>query len=133
MGLAIPTELHSYSNRILIAEDEPAMANAIKRVLESGGYDTTIAKDGFQAGSILESFSPAIIVLDLMMPEMKGLDLLQYIHDDAKYSHIRVLVVSAAPQADLKKASSLGADAILEKPFDNKVLLSKVAALAVAK
>jgi excisionase family DNA binding protein len=128
-NIHLPVNLQSYSRRVLIAEDESAMANAIQRVLRGSGFKTTIVSDGFQASSVIESFCPAVIVLDLCMPHMKGLEVLQYIRGDNRYSHIKVLVVSAAPKQQLDEARAAGADCVLEKPFDNEVLLAEVEAL----
>jgi CheY-like chemotaxis protein len=126
VGRELPPGLAEYRTRVLITEDDKEMARAIERVIRNAGYCAQIAPDGFQASSIVESYCPTLIILDLNMPHMHGLEVLQYLRSDPKYSHIRTLVLSAAGQAALDEALSLGADAAFEKPFENEQLLEAV-------
>ena len=114
---------------ILIIEDQPEMAQAIRRVLKLAGYETNIASDGFHAGALLSSIKPALITLDLKMPGLDGFEVLDYIRSHPDLKHIKVLIVSAELDENLNRAIELGANDTLPKPFENSVLLAKVKSL----
>lgn len=121
-----PGDAQSGSNRILIVDDEPSMARAIQRVLRPAGYETLIATDGFQAGSLLHSFAPALMTLDLQMPGLDGFGVLRFLRDSRPRPELRVLVVSGESQQRLSEARELGAHEALAKPFINEQLLATV-------
>jgi CheY-like chemotaxis protein len=102
------------------------MGRAIQRVLRPGGYETLIATDGFQAGSLLHSFKPALMTLDLQMPGLDGFGVLRFLRDSVPRPKLRVLVVSGESDQRLREARELGAHAALVKPFVNEELLAKV-------
>lgn len=117
------------SNRILICDDEKPYADAIRRVLRRAGYDTRVAFSGFEAGTELMLFKPALITLDLSMPGMSGFEVVSFIREREALRDIKILVISALPDEDLRKAILLGADAALSKPFENQQLLDHIAEL----
>jgi DNA-binding response OmpR family regulator len=120
------------TQRILIAEDDPLMAHAIKRVLRRAGYETAIAADGYLAGSLLHTFRPSLMTLDLRMPCLDGMDVLDFLqglHEPLQRLACRVLVVSAESDYRIAQALSMGAHAAVSKPFTNDVLLHQVARL----
>ena len=122
--------------RILIAEDDALMASAIKRVLSAAGYETAIAADGFMAGSLLHTFRPSLMTLDLRMPCLNGkdvLDFLQGLREPLRLLACRVLVVSAESPYRIAQALSLGAHGAVVKPFANDVLLHEVDRLLTAR
>ncbi|MCG8426244.1 MAG: response regulator [Chromatiales bacterium] len=127
--MPIPEEFRFYTRRVLIVDDEKAMANAIRRTLRSAGLETQIALDGFQAGTKLMSFMPAVMTLDLQMPGLDGFELLEFVRSEAAISKVKVLVISALPESDLQRALEVGANDVLEKPFSNETLVEKVAVL----
>ncbi|CAM4197921.1 response regulator [Roseateles saccharophilus] len=114
------------SDRVLIVDDDPSMARAIQRVLLAAGYKTLIANEGFQAGSLLHSFSPALMTLDLRMPGLDGFGVLRFLRDSPPRPALRVLVVSGESESSLREALELGADDALAKPFTNQQLLVAV-------
>jgi len=117
------------SRRVLIAEDDPLMANAIQRVLKQAGHETVIVGDGFLAGSLLQTFRPSLMTLDLNMPCMNGLnvlDFLQGLREPLRLLACRVLVVSAESHFRIAQALSLGAHGAVVKPFSNEVLTHAV-------
>jgi CheY-like chemotaxis protein len=124
-----PAEWQDRSRRILIAEDEPGMAHAIRRVLTRAGFETAIGSDGFLAGSLLHTFRPALMTLDLRMPGIDGHGVLRFLRDTPPPFPLKVLVISAEPAGCLEAARALGADGVLSKPFDNEALLEAVHAL----
>lgn len=116
----------SEPSRILICDDEKPYADAIKRVLRRAGFDTRTAPSGFEAGTELMLFKPALITLDLSMPGMSGFEVVSFIRERDSLRDIKILVISALPDEDLQKAITLGADAVLSKPFDNSELLDHI-------
>lgn len=115
--------------RVLIAEDEPAMAHAIQRVLRGVGFETMLAADGMVTRSLLSSFQPSLITLDLFMPNVDGIALLEFMREVGEVMpalSCRTLVVSGASQEWLQLALELGADGVLAKPFTNEALLERV-------
>lgn len=128
-GMSDPVEVVTTAprpRRILIVDDEPAMARSIERVLRRAGYDTSVALSGFEAGTMLGSWQPALMTLDLRMPGMDGLDVLRFLQRTALPQAPRILVVSADEEARLLQALELGAHGILRKPFDNRELRAAV-------
>lgn len=123
------TEAPLPSNRILIVDDDASMARAIQRVLRPAGYDTLIATDGFQAGSLLHSFAPSLMTLDLQMPGLDGFGVLRFLRDSVPRPDLRVLVVSGESEQRLREARDLGAHETLAKPFVNERLLATVSGL----
>ena len=117
------------SNRVLIVDDDASMARAIQRVLRPAGYDTLIASDGFQAGSLLHSFAPSLMTLDLQMPGLDGFGVLRFLRDSVPRPDLRVLVVSGESEQRLREARDLGAHETLAKPFANEQLLATVRGL----
>lgn len=117
--------------KILVIEDEENMAKAIRRALVRAGYSVELAGSGVEAGIKLANFKPDLVTLDLNMPGMSGLEVLQYMNGNEAFAEVKVLLVSAAEKAELVRGMSSGADAVLEKPFQNEELLSAVAQLLV--
>ncbi len=129
-GMPVPETLQPTNRRVLIVDDEPSMAKAMARVLRRAEFDTVIACDGFQAGSLLYSHKPVVMTLDLQMPGINGFEVLKFVRATEQLQAQKILVISAMPERDLKKALEMGADAVLEKPVDNRVLVETVARLA---
>ncbi len=128
--MPIPEEFLDRSRRVLIVDDDPAMSAAIQRTLKRAGFETRVASDGFRAGTLLGTFLPGVMTLDLRMPGIPGLDVLKFVRLAERLKDIRILVVSAMPRKELDEALAAGADDVMEKPFRNPELLEKVARLA---
>lgn len=117
--------------RVLIAEDEPAMAHAIERVLHRAGFDTAIASNGFEAGAMLPTFKPGVMTLDLRMPGIDGMEVLRSLQRTILPAPLKTLIVSADTEARMREALTLGAHGVLGKPFANDELLAAVEQLYV--
>lgn len=130
-GMPIPPEFvqPEANNRVLVTDDDANMARAIARALGRAGYETRIANDGLQAGILLESFKPGLMTLDLMMPGLSGFQVLEFIRDESLQDGLKILVVSALAESELKRAVDCGADDYLMKPFENAMLLEQAQAL----
>ena len=96
--------------KILIVEDEKVLAEAEKEEFRSRGYDVKIAKDGQEGLELSRSFSPDIIVLDLILPRKGGLAVLKELKSDAELKEIPVVVLTnLAEDRAVKDAMDLGA------------------------
>lgn len=118
--------------RILIADDEPAMAHAIERVLRRAGFETAIASNGFEAGAMLPTFKPGVMTLDLCMPGTDGMAVLRFLQTAMLPAPAKTLIVSADTDSRLHEAMTLGAHGVIRKPFSNEELLAAVEQLYVA-
>lgn len=127
--IPLPNEFRSYSRKILIVDDDQAMANSIQRTIRSAGYETELAFDGFQAGDAINWFMPALITLDLQMPGMDGLKVIEFVRKKSHLARIKILVISALSNEHLDEALTAGADEVISKPFESKELIEKVALL----
>lgn len=114
------------SKRVLIVDDERPMAQAIQRVLRQAGFETAIASNGFEAGSLCYTFQPSLMTLDLRMHGLDGIDVLRFLQTAYLPSPLKVLVVSADTGPRLAEALQLGAQAVVKKPFSNDELLHAV-------
>lgn len=109
--------------KILIVEDERPISDLIKINLTDAGYECTCAYDGLEAANILESHNFDLILLDIMLPEIDGYELLEYI----KPLDIPVIFLTAKSALnDRVKGLTLGAEDYIVKPFEIVELLARV-------
>ena len=112
--------------RILVVEDDPNIVDLIRSNLAVRGYDVVVATDGARALERLETEQPDIVLLDLMLPDVDGLDLCRLVR---VRSNVGVIVVSArGGDRDKVAALNLGADDYMTKPFSIEELLARIAA-----
>jgi len=115
------------SHKVLVVEDEANLREILKFNLEKEGYLTEAAMDANEALIFLDEFMPDIILLDLMLPGLKGIQFLRLIKENPKYKHIPIVVVSAKnSESDIVNALETGADDYITKPFSIKILLTKL-------
>jgi two-component system response regulator RegX3 len=111
---------------ILLVEDETPMVEAVKFNLEREGYQVLVASNGYQALESFRTTAPQLILLDLMLPEMSGLDLCRTIRSE---SAVPILIVTAKDtEADKVVTLEIGADDYITKPFSMRELLSRIRA-----
>ena len=111
-------------DKILIVEDEQNISNFISTVLAANGYDVLIAETGAHALSMITSHCPDLIVLDLGLPDMDGMNILREVRS---WSNLPVVVVSARThEQDKVAALDMGADDYIEKPFGTSELLARI-------
>ena len=114
------------STRILVVEDEEALADTVRYNLEREGYVVSVAPDGRGAIERFRSESPALVILDLMLPELSGLDVCRMIRAE---SDVPIIMVTAKDsEADKVAGLELGADDYVTKPFSVRELVSRVRA-----
>ncbi|TAH37403.1 MAG: response regulator [Planctomycetota bacterium] len=113
--------------RILIADDEADVRNTLRRILERAGYEVIETEDGRQALRALELRAPDLLVIDLAMPGMDGIQVLRELR--LRRIQVPVIAYSGAPASDvtLDSARLLGAVAVLGKPFEPAQLLGAIA------
>ncbi len=110
--------------KILVVEDEKSIAHFISTVLNNNGYEAMRARTGQEALSMVSSHCPDLIILDLGLPDMDGMDLLKNIRS---WSGLPIVVVSArSHERDKVAALDAGADDYLTKPFGTAELLARV-------
>ena len=114
----------SVRGKVLIVEDDRAICNFIRRVLEANGYEALIVYTGREAVSMLTSHCPDVMLLDLGLPDMDGLQVLTQLR---KWSLLPVVVVSArTDESEKVRALDEGADDYITKPFGTSELLARI-------
>lgn len=111
---------------ILIAEDEPPIADLIRLTLESAGYPCAIARDGAEAADLIERQDFLLAVLDIMLPEIDGYELLGYLQSTGTPA---LFVTAKTAVADRVRGLRLGAEDYILKPFAPAELLARVEAV----
>lgn len=117
------------SKHILVVDDDPGLQETLQATLESEGYAVTIAADGLDALEKLQSLTPAVIVLDLMMPRMDGYAFAHELEKRGLRPGTPIMVLTADSRAR-HKVQGVKPDAFLAKPFEINELLDEVARLA---
>ncbi len=109
---------------ILIVEDSSTMRSLIASTLEDlGDYEVTEAASGFEALKILPGHSFDLIITDINMPDINGLELINFVKQHPSYQKTPLIIVTTEKSAeDRKKGLALGADAYITKPFDPEEL-----------
>jgi adenylate cyclase len=115
--------------RVLIVDDEPFNCDVLAQELELLDHDTVVAINGRDALERLTSDAFDVILLDIMMPEMDGFEVLRRLKDDARLRHLPVIMISALDDIDsVVRCVALGADDHLPKPFDPVLLKARLGA-----
>ncbi len=124
------TALPSAGVSILVVDDEPHIGRIIRTRLEQDGFVVHLAEHGQEALALLQQHpSIALVLLDLMMPGMSGIDVLRVLRSDVRWTALPCIVLTAAGQdAQLREAEALGVSEIMTKPFSPRRLLSRVQA-----
>lgn len=119
------------SNRlVLVVEDDPDLGDAMVTFLKEEGLEAKLARDGDQAMRMVDDHSPAVMVLDLMMPRRDGFSVLRELRADGRISSIPVIVVTAIfGLSERLYATELGAVDYVTKPFELDELVSRVRSL----
>lgn len=115
------------NNKVLIADDDNAIAELIKVYFEKDGWQAVVARNGKEAVELFKSEAPAIVILDVMMPEKDGWQVCREIR---RVSNIPIIMLTAKGETfDKVLGLELGADDYMVKPFDPKELLARVKAV----
>jgi two-component system response regulator RegX3 len=114
------------AERILVVEDEDSLAESVRYHLEREGFEVSVAPDGRRAIERFREDRPRLVILDLMLPEMSGLDVCRLIRSESSVPIIMVTAKDA--EADKVAGLELGADDYVTKPFSVRELVSRVRA-----
>jgi len=114
---------------ILIVDDDPLNRRLLTKNLETEGHRTTDVDNGFAALSAIGSDPPDVILLDIEMPGLDGIEVLERIKSDPKIRHIPVIMISGVDDADsVVRCLEAGADDFLPKPFDPLIFRARIGA-----
>ena len=115
---------------ILVVEDDPDIADLIRRYLQKGGFDVEVRTSGREALAAIATSPPDLLVLDLMLPHVSGLEICRSVRSDAKTAAIPIIMVTArAEESDRIAGLDTGADDYIGKPFSPGELVARVRAL----
>ncbi len=132
-GIPIPEEKGEEGRkRILVVDDDMIIVESIVQALEEDefDYDVVSASDGFEAGLQVKHFNPDLLILDIMMPDIKGYEVCKKIKSDPETREIKIIVLSAyLDDEKFKTMKENGADICLTKPLPLAQLKSEVATL----
>ena len=116
-------------NIILVVEDDEKTAKQMRKVLESDGYDTVVAKDSQSALAIINTSTPDLILIDIILPEVSGLELVQRLKTDPSLEDVPIIMNSVLADLETRvKGIDLGADDYLVKPVNSLEMLARVRA-----
>ncbi|MEX2469673.1 MAG: response regulator [Pseudohongiellaceae bacterium] len=118
------------SARILVVDDMPANLDLLEAILSKQNYEIETARSGDEALARLERFDPQVALIDVMMPGMNGYELCRRLRSRCTASYLPIIFVTASEvtQQDIVEGFATGGDDYVCKPFDTRVLLSRIAA-----
>jgi two-component system response regulator ResD len=114
---------------ILVVDDEPTIAEVVSRYLERAGYEARIAQDGYQAIELAGAQRPDLVVLDLMLPGIDGLEVMRRLREHAETRVAVILLTAKGEESDRVIGLRLGADDYVVKPFSPAELVARVDAV----
>ena len=113
--------------KILVVDDEVDLLELVRYTLTNYGYTVDCAESGERALEKVRTASPDLILLDLMLPGLDGLDVCRIVKNDHRTSHIPIIILSAkGDEVDIVTGLELGADDYITKPFSSRVLLARI-------
>ena len=115
---------------VLLVDDDPVILKLLQVNFEMEGYKVSCANDGVEGLEKARAERPDIVLLDIMMPRMDGLEVTKALKGDPETKDIPIILLSAKAQAsDIQAGKDMGADDYLTKPFDPLELLERVGEL----
>ncbi|HXO06706.1 MAG TPA: response regulator transcription factor [Solirubrobacteraceae bacterium] len=114
---------------VLVVDDEPTIAEVVSRYLERAGYRTQVAADGVEALAAVASDRPDLVVLDLMLPGIDGLEVMRRMREQGSDRIATILLTAKGEESDRVVGLRLGADDYVVKPFSPAELVARVDAV----
>jgi two-component system response regulator ResD len=114
---------------ILVVDDEPTIAEVVARYLERAGYDVRTASDGPSAVAAAAERRPDLVVLDIMLPGLDGLEVMRRLHEDGELRTPVILLTAKGEESDRLVGLRRGADDYVVKPFSPRELVARVEAV----
>ena len=122
--------MDNHKKTILIIEDEPDIQDLLEFHLKKEGYNVLTSSDGEIGLKIARKQDPNLILLDLLLPGIKGLDVCRILKSDVNTSNINIIMVTALGQEEnIVKGLETGADDYVSKPFNMSILLARISAV----
>jgi len=116
--------------RVLLVEDAPFLRYAFSRLLRLHGFEVREATDGQEALNCVSDFHPELVLTDVMMPVMDGIELIRRLHDQPETSSVPVVAITAdGTEHTERKAREAGAVDVITKPIDLPALLDRLRGL----
>ena len=123
--------MEAMRDRVLIVEDEKDVREMLRLNLKVGGFDVLEAQNGAEGLAIAKAELPSVVILDLMMPEMSGMEVCRALRRNPATSRIPILMLTAkSTEGDKVAGLEVGADDYVTKPFSPRELLLRVRAVA---
>lgn len=120
-------------NRVLIVDDNQVNTKLVSVTLDLAGYEVRTAGDAQEALSVLESFEPVLILMDIQLPGMDGLELTRRLKADSRYSRTVILAITSyAMKGDEERVLNAGCDGYIAKPIDTRTFANVVASYLTA-
>ncbi len=112
---------------MLVVDDDPMVGELSRELLTDGGYKVTLLQDSMEAVATIKAQMPRLIVTDIMMPGVSGMDICKAVRSDPTLKHIKIIVVSGKSyQIEKQRAFQFGADFFLQKPYNVETFFSTV-------
>lgn len=113
--------------KILIVDDDPNILLSLEFLLVKNGFEVLVARNGLEAVEIIEQVVPSIVLLDIMMPDVDGYVICEFIKNNERTKDAKVIFLSAkSKDSDIALGYEMGADLYLVKPFSTRLLLEKI-------
>lgn len=114
-------------SRILIVDDEMPLSTLLQQTFEQEGHQVTTAKDGIECMNKMASFRPEVVIMDIMMPKLDGMDTTRLIRRNRTYGETVIVALSAKSDDETRqKMREAGANLFMRKPFAIAKLVSRV-------
>lgn len=114
------------ASSVLLVEDSSTARLQMRKILERWNFRVTTASNGREAWAEMKRFKPDIVVSDIDMPEMTGLELLELIRSDLVLVDVPVILITGSAELHLKAGKKAGINGLLAKPFDEKTLVEQI-------
>lgn len=113
--------------KVLIVDDEPNIVMSLEYMMRKNKFEVFIARNGKEALDLLNKEVPHLILLDIMMPDVDGYEICEFVKGEPQYSETKVVFLSAkSKMSDIQKGYDVGADLYVTKPFSTRDLLVKI-------
>ena len=114
---------------ILIADDDEVNRTILGQIIEELGYNIVIVENGLEALKLLQSSRIDLVLLDIMMPEMDGYEVLEHIKKDSTLNHVPIIIISAIDEIEsIVQCIEMGAEDYLPRPFNKTILKARIGA-----
>lgn len=113
--------------KVFIAEDEDDSLQSLKKLLTMSDFEVDGTTNSKEIISRVKSYKPDIILLDLLMPNLGGMEICEMLNNDTEVKHIPIIIISAlGSETDIKKAYQLGVVDYITKPYEYKNVIAKI-------